>query len=180
MIEKENRGPGIWIDFFRFAIITLIIVLPIRIFIAQPFIVSGASMDPTFENGEYLIVDEISYRFSDPKRGEVVIFKFPFEPKKFLIKRVIALPNERISIENETVTIYNKDKPQGFVLKEPYIVHHKIDGKMEFSLASDEYFVMGDNRPASADSRSWGMLKREYVVGKPFIRLLPISRLEIT
>ena len=76
-------------ELFRFTFIVLAVVIPIRIFIAQPFIVNGESMVPTFENGDYLIIDEVSYRFHQPERGEVVVFRYPTNHRRFLIKRII-------------------------------------------------------------------------------------------
>ncbi len=91
----------------------LSLFFPIRLFVAQPFIVSGASMDPTFETGEYLIVDQLSYHFDDPVRGQVVIFKYPKDESKYFIKRVIGLPGETVQIEGTDVTIFNESNPDG-------------------------------------------------------------------
>lgn len=174
----EHKNENLLSELIKFALITLIIVLPIRIYIAQPFIVSGSSMDPTFANGQYLIIDEISYRFNDPQRGDVIIFRYPNDTTKFFIKRVIGLPGETIDIDGTTVTITNEEHPDGFVLDESHIerptwstTHMKLD--------IDEYFVMGDNRPASSDSRVWGTLDRDLIIGRAFVRLLPVSELGV-
>jgi signal peptidase I len=149
-------------------------------YIAQPFIVSGPSMDPTFNTGQYLIVDQISYRFEDPKRNEVIVFKYPRDPKTFYIKRIIGLPGETVHIDKGIVTIINDQNPDGFVLADGYISNnHKTNETFQTILESDEYFVMGDNRAESSDSRLWGALKEEYIVGRPFLRLLPFSKIEI-
>src|SRR5665648_271819 len=111
---------NLW-DLIKFAVIALLIVIPIRMFVAQPFVVSGESMFSTFNDGEYLIVDEISYITGNPHRGDVIIFHYPLDPKRFFIKRIIGMPNEEISINNGKVTILNKDNPNGFTLDEPYI-----------------------------------------------------------
>lgn len=170
-IKKEK-------SFFRelidFALIALLIVLPFRIFIAQPFVVSGASMDPTFKDGEYLIVDQISYRFHTPERGSVLIFKYPKDTSKYFIKRVIGLPGETVEIKSGVVTIKNPKNPKGFSLNEPYIVYPKSDN-FSTTLSTDEYFVMGDNRLGSADSRYWGPMPTQDIVGRPILRLFPIS-----
>jgi len=173
-------SPSIKIEksFFRelleFAIIAVVVVIPFRIYVAQPFVVNGASMDPTFKNGEYLIVDQITYRFDTPERGSVLIFKYPKDTTKYFIKRVIGLPGETVSIKDGIVTVKNKTHPEGFTLSEPYIVHSKSDS-FEMTLDNDEYFVLGDNRSGSADSRIWGPMPTEDIVGRPLMRLFPLS-----
>lgn len=162
-------------DFVKFAILAIIVVIPIRLFIAQPFIVSGASMVPTFESGHYLIIDELSYRFEEPKRGEVIVFRFPPEPSKFLIKRIAGLPGETVSIKGTDVLIQNTEHPDGFVWKQGAISASRERGDQTVTLNAGEYFVLGDNRDQSADSRLWGALKREFIVGRPLVRLLPLS-----
>jgi len=167
-----------WKELLQFTLIAIIIVLPIRIFIAQPFIVSGASMYPTFKNGEYLIVDEISYSFKTPARNDVVVFRFPDNQKKFFIKRIIGLPNEEIKINNGQVIIINKENPNGFELEQAYIKETLNENK-NFQLKENEYFVLGDNRASSYDSRYWGPVNKELIIGKAFLRLLPFNRISI-
>ncbi len=175
-VAKESRGQSIW-ELMRFAIIAVAIVIPIRIFIAQPFIVSGSSMVPTFEDGQYLIVDEISYRLDNPQRDDVVILRYPNDTTKFFIKRIIGLPNETVDIQGSEVTITNKQHPEGFKLDQSYIKNAANDNK-HIELGDDEYFVMGDNRTASYDSRYWGAVPRKLLVGKAFLRLLPINKID--
>lgn len=153
MEENTNENQSVEVtepkkknDFWSFIVITLLIVLPIRLFVAQPFIVSGSSMVPTFENGDYLIVDEFSYHFGNPQKGDVIIFKWPKDTTKYFIKRVIGLPGDT------------------------------VDGTV---LSKDQYFVEGDNRNASSDSRSWGPVTRNLIVGRPLIRLLPLKELSV-
>lgn len=167
------------VDTIRFALISLAIVLPIRMFVAQPFLVHGASMDPTFADGDYLIVDQISYRFQKPQRGDVIIFKYPKDKSKFFIKRIIGLPGEEVTVNNNEISI--KSPIYGPVdFKEDYIKNRDIFPRnINTKLADDEYFVMGDNRPASSDSRDWGPLKRNLITGQVLVRLLPISHAEI-
>lgn len=160
-------------EIVKFSIIAILIVIPIRMFIAQPFIVSGASMDDTFASGQYLIVDQLSYYFEQPARGEVIIFRYPRDPSKFFIKRIIGLPGDTVKIENAVVTIVNKDNPQGFVLDEPYIKSMEPAPAFSETLGDREYFVMGDNRDNSSDSRSWGVLQEERIIGRAIIRLFP-------
>lgn len=160
----------------QFALIALFVVLPIRYFIAQPFIVSGESMVPTFHDGDYLIIDQISYRFNEPERGDVIIMRYPLDTKKYFIKRIIGLPSETVSIENGIVTIIGAEGEQ--TLSEPYI-EFQSNSTTKKVLASDEYFVMGDNRAGSSDSRVWGPLPAKNIIGKALIRLLPINDIKL-
>ncbi len=175
---SENSG---W-ELTRFVLIAVAIVVPIRLFIAQPFIVSGSSMVPTFEDKNYLVVDEISYKFNEPKRGDVIIFIYP-DPnpkndKKFFIKRIIGLPKETVDIDNGVITITSESHKDGFVLDQPYVAH-QAPGTTHHQLKEDEYFVMGDNRNASSDSRSWGPLPKENIVGRAWLRLWPLNKIDV-
>jgi len=176
--QPNSQKNAVWKEILQFAFIAFFIVIPFRIFVAQPFVVNGASMDPTFENGQYLIVDQVSYRINDPERGEVVIFRFPEDTSKFFIKRIIGLPNERVVIDEGEITIFNEENPEGFTLEEPYIVFSKEDFHM-FETEDDEFVVLGDNRNNSSDSRVWGVLDKSFIVGRPIIRLLPIEKVDI-
>jgi signal peptidase I len=160
-------------EIVRFALLAIIIVVPIRMFIAQPFIVSGASMDTTFENGQYLIVDQLSYYLHEPDRGDVVIFRYPRDPSKFFIKRVIGLPGDTVNIEESNVTIINETYPNGLTLDEPYIKSMEAAAPFSEVLGPREYFVMGDNRDQSSDSRVWGVLQEERIIGRAWLRLFP-------
>jgi signal peptidase I len=151
----------------------------IQSFIVRPFIVNGASMDPEFGTSDYLIIDEISYHLGHQyKRGDVITFKAPPEPEKYYIKRIIGLPGETIKITGAKVTIVNKQNPEGFVLDEPYIKHEKQDN-LEIQIPLDHYFVMGDNRSGSYDSRAWGTVPKENIRGVALLRLLPLKKLAI-
>ncbi|PIR68670.1 signal peptidase I [Candidatus Nomurabacteria bacterium CG_4_10_14_0_2_um_filter_30_12] len=163
-------------ELVRFAFFALIIVIPIRIFIAQPFIVSGSSMIPTFENGQYLIIDEISYRLNDPQRDDIIVFRYPNDTTKYFIKRIIGLPNETVNIKGNTVTVTNKSHPDGLILDQSFI-ENTSNNNTHFELKNDEYFVMGDNRSASSDSRYWGAVPKKLLIGKVFLRLLPIDKI---
>jgi len=163
-------------DLLKFAVIALAIVIPIRMWIAQPFVVSGESMVPTFQNGQYLIVDEISYILGSAHRGDVVVFRYPGDPSRFFIKRIIGLPNEKISINKNEVTIINKDHPEGFKMIEPYINEKTFEGST-YETKDGEYFVMGDNRNRSSDSRYWGIVPKKLLIGRAFLRLLPIGEI---
>lgn len=173
MEPTKTKSQSFW-EIVRFAIIAFLIVIPIRFFVAEPFVVSGSSMVPTFQNANYLIVDKLSYDFHDPQRYDVVVFRYPKDTTKFFIKRIIALPGETIDIKGSTVIIKNADHPEGLTLTESY-VKNTSDNSTHFELKSDEYFVMGDNRSGSSDSRYWGAVKKNLITGRAFLRLFPIS-----
>lgn len=175
---RHSFRTEVW-ETIRFILIALAIVLPIRLFIAQPFIVSGASMNPTFTNGQYLIIDELSYHLTLPERGDVVVFKYPKNPKQYFIKRVIGLPGETVTVnEQGQVIIKNIAGEEVATLKEPYVQFTKSDS-VELKLGLDEYFVMGDNRAGSFDSRMWGPVKEDLIVGKAFLRLFPFTTIGV-
>jgi signal peptidase I len=190
-IVKDKKGikkyiPFVW-EIVKIAIIAFVIVAPIRYFLFQPFIVSGASMDPNFATGDYLIIDEISYRFSEPQRGDVVVFNAGFIPNysgQRFIKRVIGLPGETVGVTNGEVKIIKDGKTT--VLDEKYLPRPggyplKTIGETAITLKADEYFVLGDNRQYSYDSRVWGVVLRKDIIGKAFLRIFPITTLsEIT
>jgi len=172
---KKKRKPSALGEIISLSLIALVVVFPIRFFIAQPFIVSGSSMDPTFHDGQYLIVDQLSYQFNTPQRGEVIVFKYPKDPSKYFIKRVIGVPGDTLTIDGDIVTIKNADHEQGFVLSEPYVKHMQPTANMTETLGEHEYFVMGDNRDASSDSRVWGVLQDDHIIGRTFVRLFPVA-----
>ncbi|MDE1874843.1 MAG: signal peptidase I [Patescibacteria group bacterium] len=175
-VAPPAKNGSFWKELLGYALLALVIVVPIRLWVAQPFVVNGSSMDTTFKDGQYLVVDEISYRFYDPKRGDVLIFKYPLDTSKYFIKRLIGLPGETVIVKDGGVTIVNQDHPQGIKLDEPY-VHSPTYGDMTVTLAPGEYFVMGDNRLVSSDSRAWGPVPRYDIIGEPVMRLLPLSQL---
>jgi signal peptidase I len=172
--EKKVEKTSFLKELIKLIVIAAIIVVPFRLFIAQPFIVDGASMDPTFATGQYLIVDELSYHFEAPARGSVMIFKYPLDTSKYFIKRVIGLPGETVSIKDGAVTITNAAHPQGFLLDEPY-VKLPLDQTTTYTVPAGNYFVMGDNRFGSDDSRIWGPVPTKDIIGRPIIRLWPFN-----
>lgn len=175
--KRQSAKQSFW-ELVRFAVVAILIVVPIRVFIAQPFLVSGSSMFPTFKNADYLIVDELSYHLGDPKRYDVVIFRYPGDTTKFYIKRIIGLPGETVDVNGNTVTIKNVENKEGFTLKQPFIGSGS-NRVSHVELKEDEYFVMGDNRGASSDSRYWGAVERDLIVGRALLRLLPINKIEL-
>jgi signal peptidase I len=172
--KVAEKPESIW-ELVRFAAIVLVIALGLRFYVAQPFVVSGSSMVPTFQDKNYLIVDELTYDFNAPQRGDVIVFHPPGQPAGiYYIKRVIGLPGETIKINGGTVTIANAEHPNGFVLSEPYI-SAPTDNQITKTLSATDYFVMGDNRPFSSDSRTWGTLPRANIVGRALLRLYPLN-----
>lgn len=181
-VQPEKTARESFWELVRFAFVALLIVIPIRLFIAEPFRVSGSSMYPTFFDKDYLIIDKLTYEFSEPKRDDVVVFVYPDpnpeNPRKFFIKRIIGLPNETVDIKGGTITITNEKHKDGFALDQPF-VEHTGNNNMHFELKSDEYFVMGDNRTASSDSRYWGPVRKDHLTGRAFLRLLPFKKISI-
>lgn len=169
------------LELVEIVVISLAIILPIRYFLIQPFYVKGASMEPTFDDHEYLIIDELSYRFRAPVRGEVVVFRYPLDPRQYFIKRVVGLPGEKIRVSDSAVVIVNAENLDGFALDESeYLAPGTIThGDRTIELGADEYFVLGDNRSASLDSRTFGPLPLKHVVGRVWIRGWPLDRAAI-
>ena len=178
MCMPGEKRDNFFTELLKFAIIAVVIVAPIRLFVAKPFIVSGASMEPTFQTGQYLIVDELSYRFESPQRGDVIIFKYPLDPSQYFIKRIIGLPGETVNIRGGALSITKTDGTT-LNLPESYVKNIGNGADMSVTIPADKYFVMGDNRPESSDSRYWGLLPRGNIVGRAFVRLLPVNEIGI-
>lgn len=175
----------------------LVIIVPIRVFLFQPFFVQGSSMESNFEDGDYLIVNEIGLKetdvsfgdthfftvntFKNFERGDAVVFRYPKNPSQFFIKRIIALPGEKIEVNDGKVWIFNNNHPAGFILDESGYLDENIftRGAVTRELANDEYFVMGDNREFSHDSRAWGPITKSDAIGKVLLRAWPISKIDI-
>lgn len=170
-----DAGKGLLKDLFILALLIVVIVLPLRAFVVSPFVVDGESMHPTFENLDYLIVDEIIYDLHSPQRGDVIVFRYPGDLSVFYIKRIIGLPGETVSISHGAVTILKTDGTST-TLSEPYVVDEDATYSKSVTLNAGEYFVMGDNRPNSSDSRVWGPLPKKDIVGRVDLRLLPLSQ----
>ena len=172
------------LEILEIIIIAVIVVFFVRTYIVQPFLVRGSSMAPNFLTGDYILIDELSLHFRNPQRGEVVVLRYPQNPSIYFIKRIIGLPGERILIKDNKITIFNNEHKDGFVLNEPYLKSNSITeprpNKLnEFILGSNEYFVLGDNRQYSYDSRDWGLLKRQNIIGIAKLRLWPIKEFSV-
>ncbi len=184
----ETQFPSFWKSTASFlwevlktVLISVAIIMAIRALLFKPFYVKGASMEPTYEDNEYLIINEIDYRFHEPRRGDVVVFRFPRDKTQFFIKRVIGLPEETVSVEGGSVVIRNAQHPDGFTLDETLYLAEDVKtlGVVTIKLGSDEYFVLGDNRPASLDSRSaiLGPIPRSVIIGRTWFRIWPFQRM---
>lgn len=195
--EKYYGVGGFILEIIKVFLLAFIIIFPIRVFLFQPFFVQGASMEPNFENNQYLIVNEFGYKktvanidgttlftinpFKEIQRQMVVVFRYPKNPSQFFIKRVIGLPGEKIQIKNNKITIFNSENPDGIVLDEGAYLSPNIitSGDFVITLKDDQYFVLGDNRGASSDSRSWGPVPEEDVVGRVLLRAWPLNQLSV-
>lgn len=174
--QKKSRL-RLFIENVLYIATAVVLALIVQQFIIRPFVVSGASMDPTLETGDYLLIDEVTYRFNEPERGDVVVFRAPPEPTKFFIKRIIGLPGDTVSINGKVITITNTANPKGFTLSEDFITHESSNN-MTVTVPVDHYYVMGDNRAGSFDSRSWGTLPKENLRGRALLRLLPLKEID--
>lgn len=178
--NKESFKQFVW-ETLKIVIISLIIIFPVRYYLVQPFYVKGQSMEPNFHDKEYLIINEIGYRFNPPQRGDIVVFKYPKNPSEFYIKRIIGLPGERVKIADNEVIIFNAENPNGKVLDEKaYLSPDALtSGKLEVNLGSNEFFVLGDNRSSSKDSRYFGAVAKDFIVGRTWIRGWPLDKIKI-
>ncbi len=170
-----SRAGSFLLELIKIAILAGITIGLVRYFLFKPFYVKGQSMEPNFEERDYLIIDELSYRFRVPQRGEVVVFHYRATDDYFL-KRIIGLPGERIKVDGNKVVVYNEANPQGMILSEIYLTE-ETPGTVTITLGQNQYFVMGDNRDASFDSRRFGAIDRADMVGRVWLRGWPISRI---
>jgi len=168
-------------EIFKVVTISLAIIIPVRYFLIQPFYVKGASMEPNFSDFEYLIINEISYRFNEPQRGEVIVFRYPHDPSQFFIKRVIGLPGEQVVIRDGQVYIKSSTSQELVVLDESAYLSAttKTGGQIDVTLGPDEYYLLGDNRAASLDSRAFGPVSRQSIIGKTLLRGWPIDKVGV-
>ncbi len=167
------------LEIIQIMVIAAAIIIPIRYFLIQPFYVKGASMEPEFYDHEYLIIDELSYRLNEPARGDIIVFRYPRDPSEFFIKRVIGLPGETVEVDDGRITLVNEEHPDGVQLDESYLDVQFSAGHKEVQLGEGEYFVLGDNRDASLDSRSFGAIHRDLIVGKVWLRGLPLNKITV-
>lgn len=176
--SKSSSALGFLFELVQVVAISLAIIIPVRYFLIQPFYVKGASMEPNFYDHEYLIIDELSYRFREPQRGDIVVFRYPNDPKQYFIKRVVGLPGETVEVAGGQVKVFNTEHPNGVVLDETgYLEKDTFTANTRnVTLKADEYYVLGDNRNVSLDSRIFGPIRRSDVVGRVWLRGWPLDR----
>ena len=172
------KAAGVFfIELVKVAVLAAVTIGVVRFFIFKPFIVHGASMAPNFYENEYLIIDEISYRFKDPDRGDIVVIRNPKRRDEFFLKRIIGMPDERVVIDEGTVTVLSEDNPAGISLEEPYLPPREFTpGDVDTTMGENEYYVMGDNRDASYDSRMFGSITEDSIIGRVLLRGWPFDR----
>ncbi len=152
----------------------------VYLFLLQPHQVRGHSMDPNFYDGEYLLTDKLSYRIGEPKRGDVVVFAAPPTRNEDFIKRIVGLPGDTIAIKAGKVWLNDKELQENYLpatiltFGGPFLSEEKI-----FTLGQDEYFMFGDNRGHSSDSRFWGPIKKEDIIGRAWIVYWPPNKIGI-
>jgi signal peptidase I len=171
----------VW-EILKVVCISLAIILPVRYYLIQPFYVKGDSMIPNFHDQEYLIVDEISYRFKLPERGQVIVFRYPLDPQEYFIKRIIALPGEQVQFKDGKVIVYNAANPNGLTLDEKYLpvgLATDDENTEKIQVPADEYFVLGDNRGNSKDSRVFGPFDKSFIIGKILFRGWPLNEVTV-
>ena len=166
----------IW-DILKFLAPIVIIVFLVRSYVAQPFIVDGESSSPNFHTGQYLIINEVSYHFHEPARQDMIVLRYPLDPSRFFLKRIIGIPGDRVVIQDGKVYVYNAANPKGYVLNEPYEsqLTFPVGPYHDVTLGAGQYFVMGDNRSGSDDSRTWGIVPRNDIIGNVVLRLFPLK-----
>jgi len=170
-----GRVAMLFLELIKIVILAVITIVLVRYFLFKPFYVKGQSMEPNFYESEYLIVDELTYRFREPRRGEVVVFRSPTQDKDFYLKRIVGLPGERVKVEDGKVILYNSQEPLGIVLEEPYLTE-ETPGSVTYTVGEDQLFVLGDNRDASLDSRRFGPIDSDAFVGRAFFRGWPFDQ----
>lgn len=185
------------VEVVKMFFLALLVIVPVRMFLFQPFIVRGSSMEPNFHEKQYLIINEFGYKNTpvglfghtlftvQPRkefsRGDIVVFRAPVDNKQYYIKRVVGLPGETVEIKNGAVTVYNDAQPKGFVMDESAYLPEgrKTNGSITQKIGENEYYVLGDNRPASSDSRVFGPISTTDVMGRVALRAWPINQFDL-
>ncbi len=171
--QQQSLGHYVW-EVLQTLILAGLLIIVFRTFLFQNYIVEGNSMIPTLEPAQRLIVSRISYILGEPERGDVIVFQFPHEPNRDFVKRILGLPGETVAIENGVVFIDGEPIP-----REEYLDYTSPTSMAPLLLSDEEYFVMGDNRPGSSDSRSWGPLARRYIIGQAYLVYYPFAEFGI-
>lgn len=177
MKEIMKRLAALFFDVIESVVVALSVFVVVYLFLVQPHQVKGASMDPTFHDGEYILTDKISYRFNQPQRGDVIVFKAPRNPDFDYIKRILGVPGDKILILDGTVYVNNQKLDEKYIESDTVILPGQyIKEGQEVSLSDGEYFVLGDNRSHSSDSRQWGTVPKKDIIGRAFFRYWPFTK----
>ncbi|OGL88531.1 signal peptidase I [Candidatus Uhrbacteria bacterium RIFCSPLOWO2_02_FULL_51_9] len=165
------------LELIKVAVLAGITIGAVRYFIFKPFVVHGASMAPNFYENEYLIIDEVSYRFKEPARGDIVVLRNPHKKEEFFLKRVIGMPGERIMVRDSQVFLAKDKNTAPVALQEAYLPSREFTpGSVDITLQENEYYVLGDNRDASLDSRIFGPIPGDSIIGRVLLRGWPFDR----
>lgn len=171
-----KRAVAAVFDFLQSIVVLLAIMVMIYLFVMSPQEISGASMEPNFHNGEYILTNKVEYKLHDPQRGDVVIFKSPRNPQIDYIKRVIGVPGDHIRLSRETLFINDKTLLESYIPNTTMTYGGTFLGEnQEIIVPPGKYFVLGDNRQHSSDSREFGPVAKEEFIGKAFMRYWPFS-----
>lgn len=171
--KEDSPAIKSWWQIAKGVDVLLIIGLLFRAFVMQPFVVDGNSMEPNFHDQEYLLVNQVSYKFREPQRNETIVFRFPKNPSEDYIKRIIGLPGETVEIKEGQVYINGVSLNQNYLApdEETFILNGLNESRV--TLGNNEYFVMGDNRKHSSDSRDWGVLPKKNIIGRAWLTVYP-------
>lgn len=169
------------IDFIQTLVVFGAIFALIYLFIAQPHKVSGLSMFPTFNDGDYIMTDKLSYRFGSPKKGDIIVLKNPRNEEQDFIKRIIAVPGDTLKVEESSVYVNGQRLAESYLPSGTYTRSGGfLNEGVEIKAGPNQYFVFGDNRERSSDSREWGSLTKEEIIGKVFFRYWPPKSFGLT
>ncbi len=169
--EKKQSGKMVLREIIETFLLTLLIFWAVNT-VTGRFRIEGASMMPTMQQGEYILINKLAYYLEDPERGDIIVLQYPRDPSRDFLKRVIGVPCDDILIENETV------KVNGQVLNEPYI-NNAPNYSGHWTVPEGEYFVLGDNRVNSSDSHTWNFLPRDLIVGRGWVVYWPVDQVEL-
>lgn len=175
----DKDGLESWYELTKSVDVIFIIALAIRIFVFQPYIVEGTSMEPNFKSKEFILVERVSYRMREPARGDVIVFHPPGDQNINYIKRVIAVAGETIEIDRGKISIDGRQLNEDYLTRNYTNTEQARDRTVKYTLGDDQYFVLGDNRDNSSDSRVFGPIAKNTIIGKAFVVVLPISQFQI-
>jgi len=172
-----KKAGSIFLDVIETIVIALAIFVIVYLFLFQPHQVRGNSMFPNFHDGDYILTDKISYHLTNPKRNDVIIFTAPRNEDYDYIKRIIALPGETIRLEEKRIFVNNDTLEQSYLTDKTTFGGRFLEIGKETIIPQDNYFVLGDNRNHSSDSRDWGLVPKDNIIGKAWFRYWPLNNM---